>query len=87
MARPAATVILTHTDYHDGSLTEIIQGSGIFFVVYRDRAVNIRRSNAYTHMTAKYSKVGFPNKAHAIRLKDKLNQQFNTTDFSVIEVE
>ena len=87
MARPPAKILLQDVDYEDGRKLEIITGTGMYFVTYQDAAFNMRVSNEFTETQFKYPKVAFPNKGHALKLAKTLNERFNTTEFSVIEVE
>ena len=85
MARPKSKVLLSDTDYKTGKVTEIITGEGFYYLTYQGKVFNLKITNAYAEMTPKYMKIAYPNRGHAIRLAEKLNKQFNCSDFTVSE--
>ena len=90
MSRPAATTIISQYDAESDTLVEICEGEtpGYFAVMYLGRSFQLRKkSNAQTGYPplTKYGKVCFPSHAHAKNLAQRLNDRFNTQDFTVIE--
>jgi hypothetical protein len=86
MARPSAEVILT-VDHETGQ-DDILLAQGIWQVTYRGLPIAIRNIR-YNRLACKhkYPRTTFHNAAHAHRLAAQLNEQTNTKDFDVIEIE
>lgn len=84
MARPAPTVLLHH---ETRSLwLDVLAAPKPCVVLYRGLPFSVRCETANSKSGAKYLKTSFPNTGHAIRLANRLNTMFNTTDFTVSEL-
>ena len=87
MARPQATVLLDKT-ITQGLKFEILAADTMYIVLYKQEPFNFKKSYwSITGTTFKYHKVAFPNSAPAYNLADKLNTEFNCSDFSVRQVQ
>jgi hypothetical protein len=53
-------------------------------VYYRGSPIKIRSRQREIYDGYKYSKSSFPEPGHAIRLARRLNQEFNTEDYTVV---
>jgi hypothetical protein len=86
--RTKPTVLLSHVDDKNKSI-EIIQAYYTWSVFYMNKPIQIKtRINAdFDYPGPKYTRVNFQNLAHALRLRDKMNALFNTTDFSVVRMD
>jgi len=89
MARPKAEVIISK-QVDVKNLIEIIAADAMYIVLYKNRAINIKKSywsedGKDLSWIYKYHKVAFPNLAPARNLADRLNKEFNCTDFTVVE--
>jgi hypothetical protein len=82
-------MISSHYDPETDVLLEICEGQthGYFAVMYQGRSFQLRKKFNYMGYPplVKYLKTVFPAHAHAKNLAQRLNEQFNTTEFSVIE--
>jgi len=66
------------------TLYEVCDADAVYAVLYRGRAIKVRKSNPdVAYLGYKYGKTTFPEAGHAIRLAAKLNAAHNTEDFSV----
>lgn len=83
MSRPKPTVLMSALQSNDTSL-EVCEASGVYAIAYRGRPVKIRTRQKDMYDGYKYGKSSFPEPGHAINLARKLNQLFNTDEFSVI---
>lgn len=84
MSRPAPKIILEKAT--QTCLNQILDASGVWAVVYNGRPFTLKSSSIKTFATPKYKKVAFTNKGHAVNLAKKLNAEFSTSLFSVVEV-
>jgi len=64
------------------------ESQGLFVVLYQRLPFQLRtKANIeVAYPSWKYLRVGFANSAHAFNLAKKLNEMFNTTDFTVSEM-
>ena len=85
MARPKPTIVLEDTD-NTGKTIQVCEADKVYAVCYKGRPVTIR-TNANIEMTypvPKYIKSTYTNPGHAFNLAERMNQQFDTTDFDVM---
>ncbi len=80
MARPKPIVLLTHKEYH--RTEEILEAVNSYTVLYKGQPFGIKLSYEFVY-NFKYGRTFFINEAHAIKLADRLNKQFNVDDFTV----
>ena len=87
MSRPKPTILLEHIDKASYKCEQVLQAEAIWAVFYNDKPFNLKTSNAITNYPGpKYKKVSFSNPGHAHNLAEKLNETFNTKDFSVVKL-
>jgi len=64
---------------------QIVEAAGIWAVYYDGQPINLKSSHYLANDVApKYKKTSFSNPGHARNLCRKLNNQFKTTEFSVV---
>lgn len=85
MTRPRPTIILEHED-PSGKCLQVCESDAIYAVCYQGRPVMVK---TYLDINSnfcgpKYNKTSFPNSGHAFNLAERLNQKFNTKDFTVV---
>jgi hypothetical protein len=85
MARPQPTIL--DMTYDGDTTINIIACDAMYALIYQGRRVSIRKTTrAMDKVIHKYSKTQWPNKKTAERIAKKLNTQFMTTDFDIVEV-
>ena len=91
MARPEPKIIKQH--FKDQSVSviqvcEVENNRGLYVVVYQGRPFQYRvKANIEVNYPGwKYVRTSFPNSGHAIRLAEKLNKYFDSTEFEVVEM-
>jgi hypothetical protein len=68
----------------DAVVTEVCVADAVYAVLYLGKPIKIRTHNpAMQHLGYKYGKSMFPESGHAIRLASKLNEIYNTDEFTV----
>jgi hypothetical protein len=86
MSRPPAKTLL-EKNYTEESGIEILAAESLYAVVYKSQPINVKLKYYFIHgPVSKYSKTVYPNRKPAQNLADKLNQDFDTVDFTVIQV-
>lgn len=82
MARPAAKVLLKHTDT---KTTAVCAADTVYAVTYRGQPIQIKtkQDEDADYPGWKFHKSTFVNSGHAFNLAERLNRMFNTTDFAV----
>lgn len=84
MARPKPTIIAT---YQRGDKEiQVCDCQAIYAVFYRGRPIKIRSTAHDVINGFKYGKSSFPEPGHAVRLAQQLNLEFNTKDYTVVEL-
>jgi hypothetical protein len=65
---------------------QVCEADAIFAVCYKGAPIKIRTfiNIEIQYPGPKYAKTSFPEAGHAFNLCERLNQQFNTTEFSVV---
>lgn len=84
MSRPKPTVLLEYTDSKNGKCEQIIEGTALYAVVYKNKPINIKSFNKLQDKCPAYKKTAFTSEAHANNLASRLNELFDTNDFDVI---
>ena len=85
MSRPKPTVLVEITDKETYKTEQVLASDGIWAIYYQGRPINLKTSNYLVQYPGpKYKKVSFSNPGHAINLAKKLNEQFQTDQFSVV---
>lgn len=85
MSRPKPKVLLRQVDSNNKSI-EILAAESTWSVFYKNKPMQVKTmaNIDFEYPGPKYVRVNFQNPAHAFRLCDKLNQLFNTDDFTVV---
>ena len=85
MARSKPNIILENID-EDFKAIQVCEADAIYAVCYQGRPIMVKRNQNIeipNWQNWKYIKTAFPSPGHAFNLADKLNEQFNTDEFSV----
>ena len=86
MARPKPNIILESVDKSYNS-EQILEAGAIFAVYHENKPINLRTLNTLVNYPGpKYKKVSFSNSGHAFNLADRLNDKFNTDQFTVVKL-
>ena len=85
MSPPKPRVLLEHIS-DNMRATHVCVADAIFAVCYKGAPIKVKTqvNIELDYPPPKYCKTSFPSSGHAFNLADKLNQRFNTTDFSVV---
>jgi len=85
MSRPKPHVLLEHIG-EDMSSYQVCEADAIFAVCYQGRPIKIKtQANIeIDYPGPKYAKTSYPTAAHAFNLAERLNQRFETTEFTVV---
>jgi hypothetical protein len=87
MSRPKPTVLLEHIDKKTYKSDQILAAEAIWAVFYQSKPFNLKTQNSLTNFPGpKYKKVSFSNPGHAHNLAKKLNDLFNTDQFTVVKL-
>jgi len=87
MSRPKPTVLLEHIDKKTYKSDQILKADAIWAVFYQDEPFNLKTQNSLTSFPGpKYKKVSFSNPGHAHNLAKKLNELFNSDEFTVVKL-
>jgi hypothetical protein len=90
MSRPEPQVLQRHIKDDGVGVIEVCQAQsrGLFVVLFHGQPFQLRSklNIEVAYPSWKYMRVGFANAAHALRLANKLNAMFSTTEFTVSEM-
>lgn len=87
MSRPKPTVILEYVDKKTYKSEQVLEAEAIWAVFFQGKPFNLKSLNIITNYPGpKYKKVSFSNPGHAHNLAQKLNELFNSNDFSVYKL-
>jgi len=87
MSRPKPTVLLEHIDKKTYKSEQVLQAEAIWAVFYNNAPFNLKSANMLTNYPGpKYKKVSFSNPGHAHNLAKKLNEIFNSDEFTVVKL-
>jgi hypothetical protein len=86
MARPSADVIVS-CQVSDVLAIDILSTTGLWVILYQGQAFSIRqRYWCMQGESPKYIRTVFPHKSSAENLAKKLNEHFNSTEFTVTKL-
>ena len=87
MSRPKPDIILENVNKKTYRSVQVLKAEAIWAVFYQEKPFNLKSSNVLTNYPGpKYKKVSFSNPGHAHNLAKKLNDLFNSTDFTVVRL-
>ena len=87
MSRPKPEIILENVNKKSYRSEQVLKAEAIWAVFYQNKPFNLKSSNVLTNYPGpKYKKVSFSNPGHAHNLAKKLNDLFNSTDFTVVRL-
>lgn len=87
MSRPKPKVLLEHVNKKTYKTEQILDAEAIWAVFYQGKPFNLKSANMLTNYPGpKYKKVSFSNPGHAHNLAKKLNQMFQSKDFTVVKL-
>ena len=87
MSRPKPDIILENVNKKTYRSEQVLKAEAIWAVFYQNNPFNLKSSNVLTNYPGpKYKKVSFSNPGHAHKLAKKLNDLFNSTDFTVVRL-
>lgn len=87
MSRPKPTVIIENINNATHKSDQILEADAIWAVFYQGKPFNLKSHDSFAgNAGSKYKKVSFSNPGHAHNLAKKLNELFNTTEFSVYKL-
>lgn len=87
MSRPKPNVVIENVNKHTYKSDQILEAEAIWAVFYQGKPFNLKSHDNFSgNAGSKYKKVSFSNPGHAINLAKKLNEMFNTTEFSVFKL-
>ena len=87
MSRPKPTVLREFIDKKSYRAEQVLQAEAIWAVFYKENPFNLKSSNALTNYPGpKYKKTSFSNPGHAHNLAKKLNDLFDSDEFSVVKL-
>ncbi|MAV94175.1 MAG: hypothetical protein CMA31_00635 [Euryarchaeota archaeon] len=87
MSRPKPDIILENVNKKTYRSEQVLKADAIWAVFFKDKPFNLKSSNVLTNYPGpKYKKVSFSNPGHAHNLAKKLNDLFNSTDFTVVRL-
>ena len=85
MSRPKPVVLVEYVDKKTYKTEQVLQAEAIWAVFYQDKPFNLKSANMLTNYPGpKYKKVSFSNPGHAHNLAKKLNELFNSKEFTVV---
>lgn len=87
MSRPKPKILLEISNKKTYKTEQVLEAEAIWAVFYKDQPVNLKTVSLIAEQLGpKYKKVSFSNSGHAINLAEKLNKQFNCSEFSVYKL-
>ena len=87
MSRPKPVVLIEYIDKKTYKSEQVLRAEAIWAVFYQGAPFNLKSANMLTNYPGpKYKKVSFSNPGHAHNLARKLNDMFNSNEFTVIKL-
>jgi hypothetical protein len=85
MAKSSLPIIMSALNARSGVIEDICLAEQMWAVYYNNQNISIRTKNRNTGLV-KYKKTTFASIGHAERLAHRLNNQFKTQAFRVVEI-
>jgi|TARA_B110000977_G_scaffold1274_1_gene1825 hypothetical protein len=87
MSRPKPTVLREFIDKKSYRAEQVLQAEAIWAVFFENNPFNLKSLNILTSYPGpKYKKTSFSNPGHAHNLAKKLNDLFDSDEFSVVKL-
>ena len=87
MSRPKPTILREHVDKKTYKTEQVLQSDAIWAVFFQNQPFNLKSANMLTSYPGpKYKKTSFSNPGHALNLAKKLNNLFDSDEFTVIKL-
>ncbi len=87
MSRPKPNVLLENINKETYKSDQVLSSEAIWAVFYNNQPINLKTQNILVaYPGPKYKKVSFSNSGHAVNLAKKLNKQFKTNEFTVVQL-
>ena len=87
MSRPKPKILLEVTNKQTYKTEQVLEADAIWAVFYKGKPVNLKTVSLIGQtLGPKYKKISFSNSGHAFNLSEKLNKQFNCSDFEVFKL-
>ena len=87
MSRPKPTILLEYVNKKNYRAEQVLEAEAIWAVFYQGKPFNLKSLNSITNYPGpKYKKTSFSNPGHAHNLSKKLNELFNSDQFTVVKL-
>jgi|TARA_Y100000389_G_scaffold164233_1_gene167813 hypothetical protein len=87
MSRPKPTILKEFVDKKTYKTEQVLQSEAIWAVFFQSQPFNLKSANMLTSYPGpKYKKTSFSNPGHALNLAKKLNNLFDSDEFTVVKL-
>ena len=87
MSRPKPTILREYIDKKTYKTEQVLQSDAIRAVFFQNQPFNLKSANMLTSYPGpKYKKTSFSNPGHALNLAKKLNNLFDSDEFTVVKL-
>ena len=87
MSRPKPTILREYIDKKTYKTEQVLQSDAIWAVFFQNQPFNLKSANILTSYPGpKYKKTSFSNPGHALNLAKKLNNLFDSDEFTVVKL-
>jgi|TARA_R110000868_G_scaffold91996_1_gene254927 hypothetical protein len=87
MSRPKPTILREYIDKKTYKTEQVLQSDAIWAVFFQNQPFNLKSANMLTSYPGpKYKKTSFSNPGHALNLAKKLNNLFDSDEFTVVKL-
>lgn len=85
MSRPKPAILFEHVDDNMRAY-QVCEADAIYAVCYKGRPIKVKTyaNIELPYPGPKYAKTAFPTSGHAFNLVNRLNEKFETKDFTVV---
>ena len=87
MSRPKPIILREYIDKKTYKTEQVLQSDAIWAVFFQNQPFNLKSANMLTSYPGpKYKKTSFSNPGHALNLAKKLNNLFDSDEFTVVKL-
>jgi len=87
VSRPKPTILREYIDKKTYKTEQVLQSDAIWAVFFQNQPFNLKSANMLTSYPGpKYKKTSFSNPGHALNLAKKLNNLFDSDEFTVVKL-